>query len=74
MSLFQYDHFPSFHASVIDGATENGVIYMSPYLFGVRRANTPVIEVHQKMQQKIFKRYWSSVKAIINSPTISQLA
>jgi len=74
MSLFQYDHFPYFHASVIDAETENGVIYMSPYLFGVRRANTPVIEMHQKMQKKIFKRYWSSVKAIINSPTITQLA
>ena len=74
ISLFQYDHFPYFHASVIDAETENGVIYMSPYLFGVRRANTPVIEVHQKMQKKIFKRYWSSVKAIINSPTITQLA
>ncbi len=73
MSLFQYDHFPYFHASVIDAATENGVIYMSPYLFGVRRANTPVIEVHQKMQKKIFRRYWSSIKAIINSPTIMKL-
>ncbi len=73
MSLFQYDHFPCFHASVIDAETENGVIYMAPYLFGVRRANTPVIEVHQKMQKKVFKRYWSSIKAIINSPTITQL-
>lgn len=73
MSLFQYDHFPYFHASAIDAETENGIIYMSPYLFGVRRANTPVIEVHQKAQKKLFKRYWSSVKAMINSPTVTQL-
>ena len=73
MSLFQYDHFPYFHASVIDADTENGIMYLSSYLYGVARANTPVIEVHQKTQKKLFKRYYSSVKSIINSVTTTQL-
>ena len=73
MSLFQYDHFPYFHASIIDADTENGIMYLSSYLYGIARANTPVIEVHQKTQKKLFKRYYASVKSIINSRTITPL-
>lgn len=73
ISLFQYDHFPYFHASVIDGEMETAKMYMSPYLYGVARANTPVIELDKKTQKKLFKRYWDSVKAITTSKKMSQL-
>lgn len=74
ISLFQYDHFPYFHASAIDCDTENGMMYFAPYLYGISRSNTPVIEVHQKTQKKLFKRYSDSIKAIINSKTVVQMA
>jgi hypothetical protein len=73
ISLFQYDHFPYFHASVIDGEMETAKMYMSPYLYGVARANTPVIEIDKRLQKKLFKRYWDSVKAITTSTQMSQL-
>lgn len=73
LSLFQYDHFPYFHASVIDGDTGNGMMYLSSYLYGVSRANTPVVEIHQKQQKKIFKRYWDSIQAMTTSQTTIQL-
>lgn len=73
ISLFQYDHFPHFHASVIDGETETAKMYMSPYLYGVARANTPVIEVDKRLKKRLFKRYWDSVKAITTSKRVSRL-
>lgn len=73
ISLFRYDHFPYFHASAIDCDTENGMMYFASYLYGIPRANTPVIEVHQKAQKKLFKRYSDSIKAITNSKTVTRL-
>ncbi len=66
MKLFEYDHFPYFHASVIDGGQPNGAMLMAPYLYGVSRLHTPVIELDKKHNKIIFDRYWKSVKAMIN--------
>lgn len=73
MSLYQYDHFPNYHATVIDGDTERGKILISPYLFGVSRANAPVIEITKKHHPVIYRQYWKSVKALIHSPQIFPL-
>ena len=73
MSLFTYNNFPYFHASVIDGDSGNGLMYMSAYLYGIARANTPVIEVHQKVHKKLFKRYWSSIIALTSCQTITRI-
>lgn len=67
MELYSYNHFPYYHASVIDGDTERGAVCISPYLFGVSRANAPVIEVDRKNYPALYRKYWRSIAAIIES-------
>ena len=67
MHLYYYDHFPYFHGTVIDGATDQGQALIAPYLYGVRRANTPVIEVSHRSHKKLYQRYWKSVRALISN-------
>ncbi|MEM8906213.1 MAG: hypothetical protein AAGD05_00075 [Bacteroidota bacterium] len=73
MKLYYYDHFPYFHASVVDGAQENGHMLLAPYLYGLTRANTPVIEINRRQNPTLFKKYWRSVTAMIQSPQVIQL-
>lgn len=64
MELHTYDHFPYYHASVIDGETESAEMLMAAYLYGVSRANTPVLKLKKRNNKKIFKRYFNSIKAM----------
>ena len=73
IQLYQYDHFPYAHATVIDGGTENGQMNIAPYLLGLSRANTPVIELSQNANKSLFKKYWKSVHALTNSQRITQI-
>ncbi len=67
MHLYYYDHFPYFHGTIIDGATEQAQALIAPYLYGVRRANTPVIEVSYQSHKKLYQRYWKSSQALIEN-------
>ncbi len=65
MSLFYLNTFPYIHASVIDGEEPTGKMFVSPYLFGVRRANSPVLEISKSRDRFLFNRFWFSVKKMI---------
>ena len=73
MELYQYDHFPNYHATVIDGDTGNGNLNIAPYLYGISRANTPVIHINQKSNKILFKKYWKSVKTFVNSKQVTKI-
>ena len=73
MELYSYNHFPYYHASISDGATERGVLYISPYLFGVSRANTPVIELTRKNNPVLYRKYWRSITTLIGSKQVTKL-
>jgi len=64
MELYTYPHFPYFHATAIDLNTERGALYISPYLYGISRANTPVIEVSHQSNKLLYKKYARSISAI----------
>lgn len=73
MKLYSYNHFPYFHASVADGETERGIMYISPYLYGISKANSPVIEVAHKEHKTLYKKYWRSVYSFITSKQITTI-
>ena len=74
MELYQYDHFPYYHAMVTDGGTENGNMNIAPYLYGISRANTPVVQVQHRSNRILFKKYWKSIKALTNSQQVSKIS
>lgn len=66
MRLFHYNSFPYYNALIADGDFPHGRMFISPYLYGVSRANSPVIEAHKQKDSKLFNKYWRSVKALIS--------
>jgi len=73
IELYQYDHIPNYHASVIDGAEPHGEIMIAPYLYGLTRANTPVIQLTRKSNEVLFKKYWRSIQALIGPERVKKI-
>lgn len=63
--VYLYKHVPTSHFFVVDGNTPNGKMLVSPYLYGLRRAECPVMEVEKSGQPVLFKKYFTSLQAII---------
>lgn len=65
--LFKYRHIPYSHFHVVDGDLEQGKIIISNYLFGVSRADCPVIEVNKKNEEKLYEIFYKSYKSFIEN-------
>ncbi|HMQ48858.1 MAG TPA: DUF5919 domain-containing protein [Saprospiraceae bacterium] len=63
--VFKYDHVPYCHFLIVDGETQNGRLMVSPYLYGIRRADCPVVEISKSSQRSLYRRYWLSFKASV---------
>jgi len=64
LQVFSYKHIPYAHFLIIDGDRRYGKLMTSPYLYATPRADCPVLEVHRPANPDLFKRYWSSFKAM----------
>lgn len=63
--VFAYKHIPYNHFLVIDGDTPFGRMMISHYLYGIRRADCPVIEFSRKDHKSLYDRYWKSLQVFI---------
>lgn len=63
--IYQYKHVPFAFFYAVDGHLEHGKMMVAPYLYGIRRANCPVMEFHKKDHPILFKRYWESLRSFI---------
>ncbi len=64
--IYLYKHLPYGFFFAVDGATEAGKMLVSPYLYGVRRANCPVFEFSKKDQPLLFRKYWESMQLFLD--------
>jgi len=63
--IYTYKHIPYSLIYVVDGALPTGKMMVSPYLYGVRRANCPVLEFTKANQPVLFRKYWESMQYFI---------
>jgi class 3 adenylate cyclase len=67
VEVYLYAHSPRFHVSVVDGADDRwGRLTVSPYLFGVRRSQCPVLQFSRLSNPSMFETYWRSVQALLD--------
>jgi len=59
MDLFHYEQFPEYHALRVGNQ-----LLISHYLLGVRRSNSPVVELSKGKNPALFQRYLKSIKAV----------
>lgn len=62
--VFLYKHIPQNHFLIVDGETPNGKMMVSHYLFGINRADCPVIRFNKKSNRRLFSTYMKSFKAL----------
>lgn len=60
--IYQYRHIPYAYFLAVDGALECGKMMVSPYLYGVSRANCPVMVLNKKEHTSLFIKYWESLQ------------
>jgi hypothetical protein len=64
--IFLYKHIPYNLFFVVDGGEKEGAQMMvSPYLYGVKRADCPVIQIAKKDNSHVFRKYYESMELFI---------
>lgn len=63
--VYVYPHVPYFHAVCVDGDEANGRMFISPYIYATKRAETPGFEFSKYEQPVMFEKYWASVKKLL---------
>lgn len=64
VQLFNYSHIPHSHFLIIDGKKNSGVIFVANYLYGVKRADCPVVRVSKQKNPDLFNKYYNSFKSL----------
>ena len=62
--VYSYKHIPYSHFLLTDGKYTHGKMMVSNYLYGLRRADCPVIEIHKQDNYDLYQKYYQSFKAI----------
>lgn len=65
--IYVYQHIPYSLYLIVDGDSDDGKMMVSPYLYGIRRANCPVLEFSKKDQETMYNRYLEAYKAFTQS-------
>jgi len=63
--IFTYQNIPNNYYMTVDGDHEEGRLMASHYLYGESRANCPVIEISKKGNPELYRRYWESLKKLV---------
>lgn len=60
--IFTYRHIPYNHFLAIDAIHEQGQMMVSHYIYGIRRADCPVLEFSKTANPDLYHRYWFSLQ------------
>jgi 6-pyruvoyl-tetrahydropterin synthase len=63
--LFTYSHFPYYYALVIDPQQKQGKMSVSNYLYGLKRADNPVVNIYRYSNPILFDAYWKSISSLL---------
>jgi len=65
-----YDHFPYLHAMCIDPESDRARIIVSHYLYAIRRADTPYLQLGRQENPALFRKWWTSIEALVASASL----
>ncbi len=68
MEIYLYDHVPMAHVLGIDLGADtpnaDGQMMASPYLFGIARAETPIMRFSAQSNPTLYSRWWTAARAL----------
>ncbi|MFM9952039.1 MAG: hypothetical protein ACKV1O_29175 [Saprospiraceae bacterium] len=62
--IFAYQHIPANYFMTVDGDSPDGKVMVSHYVYGLSRANCPVLEFSKKSNPALYDRYWDSLQML----------
>ncbi|MFJ7777499.1 hypothetical protein [Streptomyces yangpuensis] len=62
-------HLPTAYISIVDPESETGRCRTSPYLAGVRRSDSPVLDISRSAQPELFERYATYARTALSEST-----
>lgn len=68
--LYLYKHIPQAHFFIVDGGLRSGRMAVSPYLYGVKRADCPVILLDKAGDRRLFRLYHTSFQQSVKQATL----
>ncbi len=66
-------HLPTSYISVVDPESETGRCRTSPYLAGVRRSDSPMLDISRSTQPELFERYATYARTALRDSTPADL-
>lgn len=66
IELLVYSHFPCYHMLMIDSEKHEGRVMVSNYLYGLKRADNPVVEIKKSSNRIFFERHKQSLDKLIS--------
>lgn len=63
--IYTYRHIPYCRFLIIDGGKSFSKLYVSHYLYGKKRAASPVLEIHRSRNFDLYQLYWESFQAFV---------
>ncbi|MCB0631630.1 MAG: hypothetical protein KDD15_17920, partial [Lewinella sp.] len=67
IEVYLYKNVPYNNFLIIDPESIEGRMMVSHYLYGIRRADCPVVEFSKKSNRSLYRRYLASFTAMINN-------
>ncbi len=67
LEVFSYSHFPYGYFMAVDPAEKHGKMIVSPYLYGITRADSPTFIIYRKENPRLFNTYWDSLRALMKN-------
>lgn len=63
--VLTYRHIPTQYMLLVDPESQHAKTMISHYIYGVSRANCPVLEVHKKQNRDLYRRYWNAARVFV---------
>ena len=63
--IYISDNFPYMSATCVDGNEVNGRMLISSYLYGIKRAEVPHLDIDKTEHEVMFETYWKSIREIL---------
>ncbi len=67
LRIYAYRHIPYNHFLIVDGHTQIGKMMISHYMYGIKRADCPVVEFSRQADKDLYRKYWKSFQALIQN-------
>jgi hypothetical protein len=63
--IYTYAHFPYCYIMLVDPKEPNGRAHISHYMYGTKRSETPIVEVHKSANPLLFEKYREMVTNLL---------